>query len=178
MTTRDMTKMAVCVALLSIAAYISFPLPFTPGMVTAQTIVYNLIAFIMTPKAAVLTVLAYDLLGVCGVPVFVGGTAGLGKILGPTGGFIIAFIVMVGVLSYLKGTANSFRRYALLAVFVGMPISYIGGFISMYLVMGLGVQATLAGAVLPFIPGDVLKSLAGAYLAVKLNKVFAGGQRS
>lgn len=170
MTTKDMTKMAICIALLSVSAYISFPLPFTPGMVTAQTIVYNIIAFTLLPKQAFLTVLAYDLLGVCGVPVFVGGTSGFAKIIGPTGGFIIAFLVAVTIMSHYRGAENSFKRYFLLAVLVGMPISYLGGVVSMYLVMGLGFKASLIGAVLPFIPGDIIKSAAGAYLAVKLNR--------
>ena len=89
---RMMTSTAVCVALLAVSAYISFPLPFTPAMVTALTIVVNLVAFIMKPKQAVMTILIYLLLGVAGVPVFVGGTSGLIKIIGPTGGFNLGFL--------------------------------------------------------------------------------------
>ena len=49
---RVMTASAVCVALLAVSAYISFPLPFTPAMVTALTIMVNLVAFLMKPKQA------------------------------------------------------------------------------------------------------------------------------
>ena len=70
MKTRELTKMSICVALLCISAYISFPLPFTPAMVTAQTIVIDLIALILVPKQAMITVGVYILLGLCGVPVF------------------------------------------------------------------------------------------------------------
>ena len=98
---QEMTKMALCVALLAVAAYISFPLPFTPAMVTGLTVAVNLVAFILPPKKALLVMIIYVLLGAVGVPVFVGGTAGLGKIFGPTGGFIIGFVVAafaIGVL--------------------------------------------------------------------------------
>ena len=58
-------------------------------MVTALTIMVNFVAFVMTPKEAGLTLLIYLLLGIVGVPVFVGGTSGIAKIIGPTGGFNI-----------------------------------------------------------------------------------------
>ena len=89
-----MTLTGVCVALLAASAYISFPLPFTPAMVTALTIMVNFVAFVMTPKEAGLTLLIYLLLGIVGVPVFVGGTSGIAKIIGPTGGFNIGFLVV------------------------------------------------------------------------------------
>lgn len=56
---RKMTLTGVCVALLAASAYISFPLPFTPAMVTALTIMVNFVAFVMTPKEAGLTLLIY-----------------------------------------------------------------------------------------------------------------------
>jgi biotin transport system substrate-specific component len=76
-------------------------------------------------------------------------------------------------LARLKGDKPSFKRYFTLAVLIGMPLSYIGGALSLYIVNNLGIEATFVGAVLPFIPGDIIKAAAGAYLAVKLNKIFA-----
>lgn len=114
--TRTLTKMALCVALLAISAYISFPLPFTPAMVTALTIVVNLTAFILKPKEAFLAVLAWMILGAVGVPVFVGGTAGLGKLVGPTGGFVVSFVVAAWLMSKLRGNATSFKTLACLGI--------------------------------------------------------------
>lgn len=173
MKTQDLTKMAICVALMSVSAYISFPIPFSVGMVTALTIILNLVAFILTPKQAFTVVGTYILLGAVGVPVFVGGTAGLGKLIGPTGGFIFGYLVAVPLMSYLRAGSNSFKKLVLLAIFVGMPVIYIGGCISMSLVMQLDLMSTLLAAVIPFIPGDIIKSFAAAYLGVKMNQVFA-----
>jgi biotin transport system substrate-specific component len=56
MKTRELTKMSICIALLCVSAYISFPLPFTPAMVTAQTVMINLIALILTPKQSAIAI--------------------------------------------------------------------------------------------------------------------------
>ena len=84
-TARDMTKIALCVAFCCVTAYISFPLPFTPGMVTALTLALGVTAFVLPPKQTFLALFLYVLLGCIGLPVFVGGTAGFGKLFGPTG---------------------------------------------------------------------------------------------
>ena len=172
LSTRDLTKMAICVALLCIAAYISFPLPFTVAMITALTIVMNLAAFILTPKQTFTVLAVYIFLGAAGVPVFTGGTAGLGKLLGPTGGFLFAYLLAYPLVSALKGRQNSFKRYVFVAVAIGMPITYIGGVISMCLLMNVDLGSALVMAVFPFIPGDILKAAAAAFLGVKLNKTF------
>lgn len=171
---RLLSKMAVFVALCCIAAYISIPLPFTVAMITALTIVMNLAAFLFTPKQTFMILLIYTLLGAAGLPVFTGGTAGVGKIMGPTGGFIISFLAAYPLVSLLKGKEVSFLRYFLVAVIVGMPITYIGGLLSMMLVAHIPVAAGLMVAVFPFIPGDILKAALAAYLAVKLQKVTKG----
>ena len=173
MNTRILTKIAICVALLSVSAYISIPLPFTAAMLTALTVVVNLVAFILTPKQAFLTLAVYILLGAAGMPVFVGGTAGFGKLIGPTGGFILGFLLSAPLISLLKGKVPDFKRYMFIAVFVGMPVIYLCGSISMCLVQNLDIFSTLVVAVFPFILGDIIKAGIAAYLGVKLNKVFA-----
>ena len=170
---RVMTKMAICVALCCVMAYLSFPLPFTPGMVTALTIAMNLAAFILTPKQTFIVVLVWMLLGCAGVPVFIGGTAGFGKLFGPTGGFIFGFLAAYPVVSLFKGKTNSFRRYVLVASLIGIPITYIGGLASMMLVMQVNLQEGLIMAVFPYIPGDIMKAAFAAYLGTRLNKFFA-----
>ena len=168
--------MALCVALLAVSAYISFPLPFTPAMVTALTIIVNLTAFILKPQETFLVLIAWMLLGAAGVPVFVGGTAGMGKLIGPTGGFIVSFLVAGWAMSKLRGDSNSFRKMILLGILVGMPIIYIGGCLSMYFVAHMSVWATLVAAVFPFIFGDLVKVFIGAFLATRINALLQNNQ--
>ena len=167
--TRKLTKMALCVALLAISAYISFPLPFTPAMVTAATIIVNMTAFILKPNDAFLVILAWLLIGAAGMPVFPGGSAGLGRLIGPTGGFYVSFVIAAWLMSKLLNGSNSFKKMVFLGIAVGMPVIYVGGCISMYLVAHMDVWATLVAAVFPFIFGDVVKVVAGAFLATRIN---------
>ena len=85
MKTKDLTKMAICIALLSVSSYLSFPLPFTPTMVTAQTIMINVISLLLKPQQAFITVMLYLLMGLLGFPVFAGGGSGLAYIISPSG---------------------------------------------------------------------------------------------
>ena len=167
--TRNLTKMALCVALLAISSYLAFPLPFTPAMVVGTTIIVNMTAFILKPNDAFLVLLAWLLIGAIGVPVLPGGSAGLGRLVGPTGGFYVAFAIAAWLMSKLLNGSNSFKRMVFLGIAVGMPIIYVGGCISMYLVAHMGVWATLVAAVFPFIFGDVVKVLAGAFLPTRIN---------
>ena len=167
-TASELAKMALCIALCCVTAYLSFPLPFTPGMVTALTIAMSLTAYILTPKQTFTVILIYVLMGGVGLPVFAGG-AGLGKLFGPVGGFYFAWIIAYPVLSALKGTTPNFKRYLLVNILTTMPITYAGGIISMMLVMDLTIFQALTMAVLPYIPGDIMKAAAAAFVAVKIN---------
>ena len=61
--TVELTKMALLTALICVSAYIVIPLPFTPASLTAQTLVVNLIALLLTPRQAAFTMVVYILLG-------------------------------------------------------------------------------------------------------------------
>ena len=165
-----LTKMALCVAFCCVTAYISFPLPFTPGMVTALTLALGVTAFVLPPKQTFIALVIYVLMGAVGLPVFVGGTAGFGRLLGPTGGYIIAWVIAYPIISALKGKNISFKRYALVDIVVGIPLTYVGGLISMILMMDISLQQAIFMAVLPYIPGDIIKCLAAAFLGVRVNR--------
>ena len=170
---RNITKIAMCVALCCISAYISFPLPFTPGMVTALTLAMSLTAYILPPKQTFIVILLYLLLGAAGFPVFAVGSSGIGKLISPVGGFYIVWLLAFPLLSLLKGENINFKRYALVNILVTIPVTYIGGLISMMLMMELTLPQAVMMAVLPFILGDIIKALAAAFLAVKLNRVLS-----
>ncbi len=166
---RDLTKMALCTAFCCVTAYISFPLPFTPGMVTALTIALGVTAFVLTPRQTFLVILVYILLGAAGLPVFAV-PGGLSRLLGPVGGFYFAWLAAFPLLSAVKGKPLSFRRYALMDILVAVPITYAGGLISMMLLMDVSFLQALGMAVLPFLPGDIMKAFAAAFLGVKINQ--------
>lgn len=170
---RDLTKMAMCVALCCVTAYISFPLPFTPGMVTALTFALSLTAYLLTPQKTFTVIAIYILLGAIGLPVL-GGGQGLARLISPAGGFYFAWLVAYPLLSLFKGATPNFKRYVAMNILIAMPITYAGGIISMVLLMDVTILQALTMAVVPFIFGDVLKAAAAAVLGVKLQKVLGG----
>lgn len=166
---QELTKMALCLAFCCVTAFITFPLPFTPGMVTALTIALGVTALVLPPKLTFIVVASYVFLGAVGLPLFPGGTGGLGRLLGPTGGFYFGWPIVCMIESWLKGSQVNFRRYALAVVVAGVPLTYVGGLISMMLVMQVDLWQGLVMAVFPFIPGDIMKGLLAVFIGVRVN---------
>ena len=170
--TAEMTKMALMVAINCISAYIIIPLPFSLSPIALQTLIVNLTGFILSPKQAFMTMLVYLLVGLAGLPVFTGGTAGPGKLFGPTGGYLFGFLVTAVLLAYLRKKEYSFTQYALLGVVLGIPLIYAFGVAQLNLVTHMGWSKALMTGALPFIPLDIVKAVAAAYLAGPVLRVF------
>ena len=170
MQARDMTKPAMCVALCCVTAHISFPLPFTPGYVTALTFAMSLAAYLLSPRQTFTIIFLYILMGAVGLPVFANGE-GLSRLLGPVGGFYFAWLVAYPLLSLAKGLPPNLKRYALMNILIAVPITYAGGLASMILLLDVNLWQALTMAVFPFVFGDVLKAVAAAVLGVKLQKI-------
>lgn len=168
--TRDLTKMTLLIALLCISSYIIIPLPFSLASITAQTIIINLISFLVNPKESFLIVVVYLLLGFIGIPVFSGGNSGPSALFGPTGGYLLGFLISATVISFFKGNTFNFYKCLLLSIFIGMPIIYALGAFYMKLLTGMDLKTTILTAILPFIPLDILKCFLAAILAKTLNK--------
>lgn len=177
MTSAELTTMALLAALLCVSSYISIRLPFSAVPITAQTVIINLAALLLKPRKALLTVVIWALLGIVGVPVFSGGTAGFGVLAGPTGGYIIGYIVSAFLVSLACGQKNKVWRNLVSAIGIGIPVIYLLGTPWMAHVAHLDAKAALAAGVLPFIPGDIIKCILAAYLARALFRVVNRNER-
>lgn len=170
--TAELTKTALMVAMNCVSAYIIIPLPFSLSPLALQTMIVNLTGYVLTAKQAFMTMLVYILVGLAGVPVFTGGTAGPGKLFGPTGGYIIGFLFTAVMLAALRGSKYSFKRYAFLGCALGIPIIYAFGVVQLKLVTGMDWEKAFLTGVLPFIPLDIVKCVAAAFLAGPINRIF------
>lgn len=168
MSTRELTKISLLVAMNCVSAYIIIPLPFSMSPLALQTLVVNMVALLLTPRQAFLTMLVYLLLGLAGVPVFTGGTAGPGKLFGPTGGYIWAFLPSVAVMAWAKGKEYDFWRYILVTTLIGMPMIYFFGVLQLMFLTGMNWWQAVVMGVLPFVIGDVAKAVCAAFLAQKV----------
>lgn len=174
--TAEMTKMALMVAMNCVSAYIIIPLPFSLSPLALQTLIVNLTGYVLNAKQAFMTMLVYLLVGLAGVPVFTGGSAGPGKLFGPTGGYIIGFLVTAVFLAYFKGEKYNFKRYALLGCVIGIPLIYVFGVVQLKLITSMGWNKAIMTGALPFIPLDIVKCLAAAVIAGPINRIFANNR--
>lgn len=165
-----MTKIALCVAVLSASSYLVIPLPFTPIVLSVHTIMVNLIGLILKPGYAVCTIFIYLMMGLIGLPVFSGGTAGPEKLFGPTGGFYFGFLFAVLAISLLKGKERKFGRYLAATAAVGLPIQHLFAILFMCFHNGFNIQTAALTVSLPFIPGDLIKCAIASVIGIALNK--------
>ena len=142
---------------IALCARVTIPLPFTPVPVTGQTLAVLLIGVLLGSRRGVLCLLAYLAEGALGLPVFAEG-AGLAYMAGPTGGYLVGFVVA----AYLTGllAERGWDRRAgttLLAVLLGNAVIYAFGL--SWLARFVGSERVLAVGLMPFIAGDLLKAL-------------------
>ncbi|TBH21812.1 biotin transporter BioY [Thermus thermamylovorans] len=162
---RDLALVLGGSLLVALTAQAALPLPFTPVPLTLQTLGVLLVGAALGSRLGFLALLAYLLQGAIGLPVFAGGTGGLAKILGPTGGFLLAFPLVAGLVGLLV------ERFGLDRGFLGTLLAMLAGNALLYLVglpwlaawlMGAGklagTGALLAMGLFPFIPGDLVKA--------------------
>lgn len=166
----NLTKIALCVALLCVSSYLVLPLPFTPIVFSFHTVMVNLIGLLLKPKQAAVAMVTYLLMGLVGLPVFSAGTAGAGKLFGPTGGFYFGFLFAAIAVSVLKGKRNSWLRYVLVTIGVGIPIQHLCAVLMMSLHNGFHIWSAIFTVSLPFLAGDIGKCIMASIIGVELNK--------
>ncbi len=170
---RGMVYASLFGALTAVGAYIIIPLPPVP--ITLQTLFLGLAGALLGPRLGALSQIVYLLLGIIGLPVFAGGKAGLGVLFGPTGGYLIGFVAaaaLIGKLVALRDRPGfAWLCFSLVA---GTAVLYSLGVLQLSLVARLDPVKALAVGVLPFLPGDAVKILLTAAIALKLRDRLRG----
>ena len=167
--------------LIAAVAQIAIPLPFTPVPLTGQTFGVLLTGMALGSRRGALAVALYVLEGAVGLPFFAGGAAGLAKLLGPTGGYLFAFPIAAFVAGLLaeRGWDRKPLTTVLGMLLASLTIFFFGALWLSRFVGGI-VPAVVQGVV-PFLPGDLIKSLLAAGLlpaAWRLSSVGGAPARS
>lgn len=137
-------------------SYLSITLPFSPIPITGQTFGILLVAMALGRVRGMAVVMAYLLEGAMGLPVFAGGTAGIAKFVGPTGGYLVGFAASAYLVGYLadKGWDKSFGKTTL-AMILGTALIFITGLTQLSLFVPS--ETLLAMGFMPFVPGAIIK---------------------
>jgi biotin transport system substrate-specific component len=157
--------------LLAVCAYVSVPLWFTPVLLSLQPFGVLLLGLLLSPRMAVATVGTYLLEGAAGLPVFAPGPGGLVHLLGPTGGYLLAYPLAALLISTLwRRTGRSFSA-ALVSAALGDLAILIGGALWLTIISHGSLWASLSLAVVPFLPGDAIKVAAAAGAAASWQRL-------
>ncbi len=170
--TQDLTLIALFAALMAVCAWISIPatVPFT-----LQTFGVFLAVAVLGGKRGTIAILVYILLGLVGLPVFAGFSAGPGTLFGLTGGYIIGFIFSALVMWAFEKFLGTKTWQLAIAMVVGLIVCYAFGtawFIVVYSNNGtsIGLISALSMCVFPYIIPDLLKIALALFLSKRLRK--------
>jgi len=167
----DIRKMALAslfAALIAVGAYLKIPIPFSPVPITLQVFFVFLAGAMLGARWGTLSVIVYLLLGIIGLPVYSGGTSGLGMLLGPTGGYLVSFAIaalLIGTLADKKGTENMLLNASFMLA--GLFIIYLLGTSYLAFAANITFENALKLGVLPFLPADLLKLALASFIVSK-----------
>jgi biotin transport system substrate-specific component len=146
------------------AAQISIPLPFTEVPFTFQPMVVLVGGLALGPRLGLASQVLYLAAGIAGLPVFAASATlppGIGRLFGPTGGYLMAYPFAALVTGYLAGRGFD-RRYltSVAAMLSGLAVVFAGGV--MWLSVFVGLRGALMSGFYPFVVADVIKVVAAA----------------
>ena len=169
--------------LTAIAAQISIPLPFTPVPFTFQPMVVLLGAAALGPRLGMASQILYLAAGFAGMPVFAASPLlpqGAARLLGPTGGYLMAYPFAAFAAGWLAERGFD-RRYvtAVAAMIAGLAIVFTGGVLWLTIAAAPAITFSRALAVgfVPFIIPDLLKLLAAAAVMPGLWRITGSASR-
>ena len=161
-----MAGIAVMAALMCILGPMSIPIGVVPISFTNLVIYFSL--YLLGWKLGTLSYVIYLLIGLVGVPVFSGFTAGPAKLFGPTGGYLIGFIPMAIIAGIVIDKYTEKWFLCLLAMIVGTIVCYALGTAWLAYEAKMDMMAALWAGVIPFIPGDLVKMVLAILIAPKI----------
>lgn len=169
--TRTVAAAALVSALIAVSAFVSIPVGTVP--LTLQVMAVVLAALVLSPYGAFAATSVYVLMGAIGLPVFAGAKGGLAVIVGPTGGFLVGFVVGATLGAVVRVFAE--KRVSaivsdIMAAACVIVVVYGIGWAQLSVVTGMGMAKAFALGVIPFVPWDVIKAVAAIGFAASIRK--------
>ena len=155
------------IILLALSAYIKIPTPFSPVPLTMQTLVVLLAGGILGAKRGAIVTVSYILIGMAGFPVFAGNLSGLTGLTGPTGGYLVGFVAAALFTGWATAKVRRNYSFILAVTLIASGLILILGGLHLSIFLNTGIQKAFFVGILPFIPGDILKSAIAAGIMYK-----------
>ncbi len=156
---------AVGIAAVALSARLAVPVPGSGVPQSAQTLAVLLVGAFLGARDGALALTSYVLLGALGLPVFSDGASGWAHLIGPTGGYLLGFVLVAGAVGHLadRGLLRAIAP-ALVVMLCGHVVILVSGWSG--LALSLGPVAAFHQGVAPFVVGGILKSIVAAATVV------------
>lgn len=176
METTENLRMTVIAALMAalIAAGAYLAIPVGPVPIVLQNLFVLLTGLLLAPRWAMAAVGVYLLAGALGMPVFAGATGGIGRFLGPTGGYLVGYVPAVLLVSWVGRRFDRRPAADVAAMVVAMAVVYALGVAWLKTLTGMDWGQAAAAGMLPFLPGDAVKIAAALPIARTLRPIVDG----
>ncbi len=166
--TKELTMIGLMTAVTCVLGPFSIPIPVSPVPISLTNFAVFLSIYVLGFKAGTTSCILYLLLGTAGLPVFSSFSGGLGKLAGPTGGYLIGFVFLALIQGFLMGRFPGKRSAAVTGMALGMAVCYLFGTLWLAAQMSLDFAAALGIGVIPYLPGDIVKIVLAAVIGPKL----------
>lgn len=166
--TKQMTFTALATAVICILSPFTIQIPISPVPISLTIFAIYMAVYVLGMKWGMAATGLYILIGLVGVPVFAGFTGGVGKLLGPTGGYIIGYLFVAFVSGCLIDRYEGKRYMHVIGMVLGTAVCYLFGTIWLAKVADMHFMAALSAGVLPFIPADAVKIIVAVLTGPKL----------
>lgn len=170
---REITLIGLMAAILCIVGPFSIPIPFSVVPISFTNLAIYFAVFILGWKKGTLSYLIYFLLGFVGLPVFSGFSGGPAKVFGPTGGYLIGFIILAIVSGYFIEKFNSKVYMNVVGMTLGLFITYFLGTAWLAYQLELTFIKGLMMGVIPYLFGDILKIVIAIIIGPTLRKTLS-----
>ncbi|MCD8355419.1 MAG: biotin transporter BioY [Clostridia bacterium] len=167
----EMAFIALMAAVTCIMGPLSIPIGIVP--ISLTNLAVYLAIYVLGCKRGTLSYIVYLLIGLVGVPVFSGFTGGVGKLFGPTGGYLIGFIFMALICGWFIDKFSCKLVPSFIGMVLGTIVCYAFGTGWLAYQASMSFYAALAAGVLPFIPGDLAKMVIAAVAGAQIRRRLA-----
>jgi biotin transport system substrate-specific component len=175
---------ALFAALTAAGSFITILLPFSPVPIVLQNFFAMLSGLILGPVLGGAALALYLLAGAIGAPIFAGNTGGIAHFAGPTGGFLIGYLLMPIVAGLIFGKPHTetessdgikpkrvFNWRLLIAVIAGLLVTYLPGIPWLKFSRNMTWTKAFVGGFLPFIVGDAVKGVIAFLITPRLRRI-------
>lgn len=157
--TRQITHIGLVAAVLCILGPLSIPLPFSPVPISLTQFGVYIAVYALGRRNGTISVVLYMLMGALGLPVFSGFAGGFGKLVGPTGGYLLGFVVLAFVLATFVDKDVHSVKNAAVGMLIGNAAVYLLGTGWLAVVTGMDFMAALVVGVVPYLVFDAVKAV-------------------